>query len=315
MAKTRASRNRTLTLDDSEKKKYSSKLISVTKSVKDIRDITDKTICGDVLKIAEFLPPAFADLLILDPPYNLTKSFGSNLFSRMPLETYRSWFEESFLLLLPLLKPTASIYVCADWQTSSAIHAVLDKHVKVQNRITWGREKGRGAKANWKNSMEDVWFCTMSNNYYFNLDAVKISRKVSAPYKANGLPKDWIEAAAGNIRMTHPSNFWDDITVPFWSMPENTNHPTQKPEKLIAKLMLASSAPGSVVFDPFCGSGTTSVVAKKLGRHYVSVELDETYACLTEKRLELADMDKQIQGFSDGVFWERNSAPIHKSKS
>ena len=91
-------------------------------------------------------------------------------------------------------------------------------------------------------------------------------------------------------------------------MRENTSHPTQKPEKLIAKLILASSAPGDIVFDPFVGSGTTSVVAKKLSRHYVGIEIDETYACLTEKRLALADADPSIQGYADGVFWERNTS-------
>ena len=97
----------------------------------------------------------------------------------------------------------------------------------------------------------------------FNVEAVKVKRRVVAPYKdVTGEPKDWEETADGNYRLTHPSNFWTDITVPFWSMPENTDHPTQKPEKLIAKLVLASSQQDAVVFDPFLGSGTTSVVAK-----------------------------------------------------
>jgi site-specific DNA-methyltransferase (adenine-specific) len=90
-------------------------------------------------------------------------------------------------------------------------------------------------------------------------------------------------------------------------MPENTDHPTQKPEKLLAKIILASSNPGEVVLDPFLGSGTTAVVAKKLGRRYVGIEIDETYCSLAEKRLEMADVDKTIQGYEDGVFWERNS--------
>jgi site-specific DNA-methyltransferase (adenine-specific) len=92
-------------------------------------------------------------------------------------------------------------------------------------------------------------------------------------------------------------------------MPENTEHPTQKPEKLIAKLILASCPPGGLVFDPFLGSGTTSVVARKLGRNYCGIEMNPDYACWAEKRLEYAEADKTIQGFYDGVFWERNSKP------
>jgi site-specific DNA-methyltransferase (adenine-specific) len=186
----------------------------------------------------------------------------------------------------------------------------LERHVIVRNRITWEREKGRGAKANWKNASEDIWFCTVSDDYYFTVEAVKLKRKVIAPYKENGLPKDWEETHAGDFRLTHPSNLWTDLTVPFWSMPENTDHPTQKPEKLIAKLILASSREGDFVFDPFLGSGTTAAVSKKLGRNFLGVELDEAYACWAAKRVELAERDKSIQGYSGGVFWERNTLNI-----
>jgi len=85
-------------------------------------------------------------------------------------------------------------------------------------------------------------------------------------------------------------------------MPENTDHPTQKPEKLIAKLILASSKENDIIFDPFLGSGTTSVVAKKLNRRYVGIEMNEEYCCFAEKRLQLAEDDKEIQGYSGGVF-------------
>ena len=116
-----------------------------------------------------------------------------------------------------------------------------------------------------------------------------------------------METPSGNYRDTCPSNFWDDITIPFWSMAENTAHPTQKPEKLIAKIILASSQPGELVLDPFLGSGTTSVVAKKLGRHYIGIETQAQYCVWAEQRLAQAELQPAIQGFADGVFWERNS--------
>jgi len=142
------------------------------------------------------------------------------------------------------------------------------------------------------------------------VDAVKLKRRVIAPYTdANGRPKDWEDTDGGRYRVTHPSNLWTDLTVPFWSMPENTNHPTQKPEKLLAKVILASSEAGDVVLDPFLGSGTTSVVAKKLGRHYVGIEVDLEYCCLAEKRVSAANINSSIQGYTGRVFWERNSLP------
>ena len=184
----------------------------------------------------------------------------------------------------------------------------------VQNRITWEREKGRGAKTNWKNNTEDIWFCTVGDDYHFDVDSVKLKRRVIAPYRTNnGEPKDWEEGENGNYRLTHPSNIWSDISVPFWSMPENTDHPTQKPEKLIAKLILASSRPHDLVFDPFLGSGTTAVVAKKLGRRFCGVELDRDYCCWALKRLKLAEVDRGIQGYSEGFFWERNSLTDQKA--
>lgn len=272
----------------------------------------DEVICGDALEILKGLPERTFDLLFADPPYNLTKEFGGAKFSRRSSDEYKAWLDSWLRLCVPLLKETASVYICGDWRSSAAIERAGSKYFTLRNRITWEREKGRGAKANWKNSAEDIWFFTVSDGYTFNLDAVKQRRRVVAPYRENGRPKDWSETSDGNFRDTHPSNIWTDISVPFWSMPENTEHPTQKPEKLLAKIILASSNAGDLILDPFAGVGTTAVVAKKLGRRFVAIESDENYCLLALKRLEMAEADKSIQGFSDGVFWERNSGPAKK---
>ena len=304
--KQRAPRNRTLDLSELEAVSYASQLLRSPVPA-DTYQLSNQIIYGDAFAVCSELPKGFVDLLILDPPYNLTKKFGVETFHEMTLEEYEKWFEGWFVKMLPVLKRTATIYVCGDWKSSAALHRVLERHVIVRNRITWEREKGRGAKTNWKNASEDIWFCTMSDDYYFNVEAVKLKRKVIAPYKENGSPKDWEETHEGDFRLTHPSNLWTDLTVPFWSMPENTDHPTQKPEKLVAKLILASSREGDFVFDPFLGSGTSAVVAKKLERNYLGIELNEAYACWAAKRAKLAELDKSIQGYSGGVFWERNT--------
>lgn len=256
----------------------------------------------------DYLPGQFADLIVADPPYNLTKNFNSHTFTATSIEEYATWLDSWIGKLPRLLKPTGALYICGEWRSSPAIHQVIQKYFVVRNRITWEREKGRGATANWKNASEDIWYCTMSDQYTFNVDAVKLKRRVLAPYTTSeGSPKDWQDMDGGRFRLTFPSNLWTDLSVPFWSMPENTEHPTQKPEKLLAKLILASSNRGDIVFDPFLGSGTTSVVAKKLGRQYVGVEIDHDYCCLAEKRLELAETDGAIQGYTDNCFWERNT--------
>ncbi len=308
--KNRSTLNKTILLTPKEISFYSQNLIKLNSPVS-VKDVLNKTINQNLFKAIEFLPAKFVDLLIIDPPYNLPKTFNKLTFRQKPVYEYSGWIESFVIKLKRILKPTATIYFCGDWYTSISISSVLKKHFKLKNRITWEREKGRGATQNWKNASEDIWFCTVSNKFTFKADEVKLMRRVLAPYRdVNNKPKDWRSNHHGVYRLTFSSNFWNDISVPFWSMSENTEHPTQKPEKLIAKLVLASSNKGDVVFDPFLGSGTTSVVAKKLGRKYLGVEVDKYYACLSEKRIALAGTDTRIQGYEYTTFWERNTKPF-----
>ena len=303
--KIRANRNRTITLTNFEREKYRKDVNEVSELDGTIQ--LNQIILGDIYESIAYIPDNSVNLLFLDPPYNLSKQFNDNNFNKTTEEKYTAWFDSWFKLLIPKLKANGSVYVCGDWKTSISIYQVIKDYLIIQNRITWEREKGRGAKRNFKNSHEDIWFATKDDNYIFNLDEIKLKRKVIAPYRVNGVPKDWESSSNGNFRLTHPSNLWTDISIPFWSMPENTDHPTQKPEKLLAKLILASTKPNDVVLDPFLGSGTTAVVARKLNRNFYAIELDEEYLLLARKRLELAEKDNSIQGYQDGVFWERNT--------
>ena len=303
--KIRAKNNRTTYVKPEEVEKLKGRLIQAA----DLKstDLVNKTVHGKIEDVAEKLPSKFVDVLFIDPPYNLNKDFGNNKFRIKTHDDYERHFENWLLPIMHTLKDNASVYVCCDWKSSPMIFNVLDRHFLVRNRITWEREKGRGSLMNWKNCSEDIWYATVSDDYKFNVEAVKLKRKVLAPYRVDGVAKDWASDEDGKFRLTHPSNLWTDITIPFWSMPENTDHPTQKPEKLVAKIILASTDKGDMVFDPFLGSGTTSVVAKKLGRKYFGVEMNEMYGCLAEKRLEMAEADPTIQGYANSIFWERNS--------
>lgn len=313
--KKRAPRNRTLTIDPSEADQLLSETLRLENNTT-TDDIKNKIIFQDYFDAVEFLPDNFIDLLIIDPPYNLTKTFGKNVFKKKSKDSYEEWLDSWLSKIIRCLKKNASIYVCCDWQSSNPVQNVLEKYFQIRNRITWEREKGRGAKSNWKNCSEDIWFCTMSDDYFFDVDAVKLKRKVIAPYKTtDGKPKDWNQTNEGNYRLTYPSNLWTDISIPFWSMPENTDHPTQKPEKLIAKLILASSKTGDFVFDPFLGSGTTAVVARKLERCFSGIEQEPEYCQMTVKRLLRAETDRNIQGYHDGYFWERNSLNEQKQNN
>ena len=312
--KKRASRNRTVTVVPEEiplLKPYISEM-------EDIHDnaVIDKLIHADLYDCIDLIPDNYFDLIIIDPPYNLDKDFHGYKFSAMKVGDYEDYLRSWFHKVCDKLKGNGTLYMCGDWKCTSSMQRVIEERLTIINRISWQREKGRGAKNNWKNGMEDIWFAVKNTkDYHFCVEDVMIRRKVIAPYKIDGQPKDWEETNEGNFRTTYPSNFWDDISIPFWSMPENTDHPTQKPEKLYAKLILASSKPGDIIFDPFLGSGTAAVVAKNLGRHYCGIEKNYEYCLWGAKRLAYADNDTSIQGYSEGVFWERNTLNMqHKEE-
>ena len=313
--KSRASNNRTLMLEADEIELLRNKLIT-EKTIQQYGSVINKTLNGDILMMLKYIPDHFADLIIIDPPYNLTKNFNGVKFNSCSNDSYDKYLQTWFPQICKKLKNTGSLYMCGDWKCTSSLQRVIEKELTIINRITWQREKGRGAKRNWKNGMEDIWFAVKNKcDYYFNVQAVMMKRKVLAPYRIDGKAKGWEEEDDGNFRLTYPSNFWDDISIPFWSMSENTDHPTQKSEKLYAKLILASSKEGDIVFDPFLGSGTASVVAKKLNRRYCGIELNEDYCLWAEKRLSMADTDRAIQGYSEGVFWERNTLSMQKKQA
>lgn len=304
--KERASMNRTITLSDDERKTYQD-------YISDHFELNENSvICGDFTKINNQIPDEYFDLILLDPPYNLTKKYGENIFKSMTDAEYIEYILFILKECLKKLKPSGTMYVCGDWKTSylqrkALEHCEDEMLCDVINRITWSRDKGRGSEKNWKNNIEDIYMVVKSKDQYtFNINDVKIRKTVLATYRdKNGNNKDWEETEEGKFRMTCPSNIWFDITVPFWSMAENTDHPAQKSEKLYAKLILASSNKGDNIYEPFAGVFTGCVTAAKLGRNWVGVEFENEYCLLGQKRLVLAEINKNIQGYEDGIFRDK----------
>ena len=306
MPKERASMNRTITLTEEERytyKDYISNKFELNEN---------SVICGDFFEINSQIPDKYVDLILLDPPYNITKKYGENTFKAMSDDEYYDYILKVFKHCLRVLKDDGTMYVCGDWKTSYIQRKALESLENeclcdVINRITWSRDKGRGSEKNWKNNIEDIYMVVKDkNSYTFNIDAVKMKKTVLAPYKdKNGNNKDWQDDGEGAYRMTCPSNIWFDITVPFWSMTENTDHPTQKSEKLYAKLILASSNKNDVIYEPFAGVFTGCVTAQKLGRNWLGIEYENEYCLLGQKRLCLAEINNTIQGYEDGVFRDK----------
>jgi len=253
------------------------------------------------------------DLFFCDPPYFISgsktkevdlisgdRSHWDKQWSNK--EEYYSWTKNWLSLAYKQLKETGSIYVCTVWQHSGKIQEILEEvGFTIINRITWKRDKGRGANRNYKSMHEDIWFAVKNQNYKFYVDRIKIEKEVVAPYRdGNGEPKDWFEKDGKKIRMTHPSNLWTDLTVPFWSMhevksyaktkktPENTlmKHNTQKPKKLVKRCILASTDEKDLVVDYFVGSGTTAIAAKELNRNYIVFDINENCIKMLEERIK-----------------------------
>lgn len=254
----------------------------------------------------KYINDGSVDLFFLDPPYFISgKSKKINLETGdrgdwdcqwNSIEEYTIWTDSYLKLAHKQLKDDGSVYVCISWQNSHIIHTLLEKNgFTILNRITWKRDKGRGAKTNWKSMHEDIFFAVKNKKKYtFNIDDVKVTKKVIAPYKnEDGTPKDWwVNENGEKVRLTYPGNLWDEFCVPYWSMlevksyaktkktPNNflTKHNTQKPKDLVKKIIMASSNKGDLVVDYFSGSGTTAIAAEELERN--SIVFDVNIICI-----------------------------------
>jgi len=275
----KSNRNKTITVTEEEKCSLLKQIYvdanSIYKGVP-----VDKVINADASSVLEYIRNDSISLVFIDPPY-WSKSKDTST-------EYIQWIEELLQTTWDKMTRNSSIYICQDWYGSSLVEeALINSDFSIQNRITWVRNKGRGAQRNWKAMHEDIWFATKTDEYKFNLADIMVKKEVKATYRDRGVPKDWSIVNGKPVRLTMPSNMWTDMCVPFWSMPENTEHPYQKPEKLLERIITASSDKGDTVLDFFAGSGTTGVVAKRLGRHFVLVENDQNWCCVSQKRLNL----------------------------
>ena len=182
--KERSPRNKTIVLTPEDEALYLGRCLSPGAPF-----VSDSVINGNCIEALAALPDGFAGLLIADPPYNLDKNYAETRFARMNTGDYRAFTERWLNAVLPKLRKDASVYVCCDWRSGMVIGPLLEERLHLRGRITWQREKGRGAAKNWKSACEDIWFCTVSDDYHFDRSAVRLRRRVIAPYRADGKPK------------------------------------------------------------------------------------------------------------------------------
>lgn len=232
----------------------------------------DRLICGEAVAELRQLPESSVDLMVADPPYNLGKDYGNNhdlkAWSDYAAFT-RAWLTES----VRLLKPTGSIYVFMGVRFISQLFLIMETELGLNFNgwITWHYTQGMGRKTGFSPRHEDILYFTKSPTYTFNLDALRIPQKY---YRERN-----------NMAGANPGDVWEFSHV-HYSNPEREQHPTQKPEAILERIIKASSHERDGVLDPFVGSGTTCRVAKVLKRHWLGIDINPDYIAMSQHRIE-----------------------------
>ncbi|MDR1873323.1 MAG: site-specific DNA-methyltransferase [Deltaproteobacteria bacterium] len=234
-------------------------------------DIAIKIITGDCLNLMKNMDEGSIDLIVTDPPYNLAKDYGNNSDSREHqeyLEFSSAWLKEA----ARLLKPTGTIYVFMGMRYISYIYKILevDLGFKFNSWITWHYTQGIGKTKGFSPRHDDILMFTKSERFTFNLDDIRIPQKTFR--------------SVNNMRGANPGNVWEFSHV-HYCQNNRQSHPTQKPEALFERMILASSNIGDTVLDPFCGAGGSLRVCQQTQRNGVGLEINPNYVELIKERL------------------------------
>src|SRR5574341_146859 len=244
-------------------------------------DLINKIICDDCFNVFENIPDNSIDLVVTDPPYGINYKDWDNIDFLVFTER---WINECHRVL----KSNGTIWSFMSHHNILDFIPLLKKyfHVNLENWVVWARQKGRSSSKHLKSSREDILHATKDAKR-FTWNQQKVLRDVIAPYMYEGKRRGWfINEEGRGVRLTGLRNVWQ-YTSPFWKNKDDKQfHPAQKPLMLLERLILLSSNEGDIILDPFCGSGSTLVAAKKLSRNFLGIEMDEGYCKLAEGRSE-----------------------------
>jgi len=233
---------------------------------------------GDAIDLLRRMESESVDLVVADPPYNLGKNYGNNHdIKGFPeyLQFSETWLRES----CRILAPWGTIYVFMGFRFISYLYDILDRRLGMyfNSWITWHYTQGMGRTQGFSPRHDDILMFTKTLDFKFNLDSVRVPQKY---YRDRN-----------NMAGANPGDVWTFSHV-HYSNPEREDHPTQKPEALVARMVLASSEKSDLVLDPFFGSGTTLRVCQVLNRRCIGIELNPEYVVLARRRLA-----KPFEGF------------------
>lgn len=231
-----------------------------------------KLICGNSLVEMKKIASESIDLIVTDPPYNLNKNYGNNQ-DNLTFEEYlnfsRAWLSEA----RRLLSKNGSIYVFMGMRYISYIYAIMEKELGLHfnSWITWFYTQGLGKTKGFSPRHDDILYFTKHKmNYTFNLDEIRIPQKF---YRS-----------VNNMRGANPGNVWEFSHMHYCNKNRQL-HPTQKPEGLYERIVLASSNENDVVLDPFVGSGTLLRVCQQTNRRGIGIDINPEYIKMAKERL------------------------------
>jgi site-specific DNA-methyltransferase (adenine-specific) len=249
-------------------------------------DWVDRVFCEDALAGMARIPDGSIDLILTDPPYNLGKDYG-NASDQQSVDDYLAWTERWIDIALPKLKANGSLYIFLTWRFAPEIFVMLKKRLTMMNEIIWDRRVPSmgGSTRSFSSVHDTIGFFVKRKDYYFDLDAVRIPYD-AATKKARSrsifVGAKWLEVGY------NPKDLWS-VSRLHREHAERVDHPTQKPLEIIERMLKASCPPDGVVLDPFMGSGTTALAARRLGRRFVGFELNPDYCEVIRQRLAEPD--------------------------
>jgi len=227
--------------------------------------------CGDALDKLKNIPDESIHLIVTDPPYNLNKDYGNNR-DTLEFEDYLSFSREWLAECKRVLVPNGTIYVFMGMRYISYVYMILEQELKMNfnSWITWYYTQGIGKTKGYSPRHDDILMFTKSKKFTFNLDNIRVPQKF---YRS-----------VNNMRGANPGNVWEFSHMHYCNK-NRQKHPTQKPEGLYERMILASSNEGEFVLDPFVGSGTALRVCQHTNRNCIGIDINPEYLKMTEERL------------------------------
>ena len=242
----------------------------------------DQVFCEDALQGLARIPDGVIDLIVADPPYGLGKDYGNDS-DKLATVDYLQWMQRWIDVALPKLRPNGRRYIFLTWRHAPEIFVMLKQRMTMQNEIIWDRRvPSMGGSVRRFSSVHDtIGFFVNGKDYHFDLDAIRIpydAETKKARSRSIFVGAKWLEQGY------NPKDVWS-VSRLHREHRERADHPTQKPLEIIERMIKASCPPGGIVLDPFMGSGTTAVAARRCARQFVGFELNAEYCALTAQRL------------------------------